>query len=129
MEIILIIAGVVAVIIYFINQNKTRVSDRTVVTQQRTIKTNDGEIKVQRTQVVDSTSTQYHSSGAPSIAKQAEYDLQTINDYYKQLNEKPVPQQIPPEKPAIDVTPVQIRQPVTRTVQPTTVTPGTNQAN
>lgn len=122
MEVILILAGVVAVIIYFINQNKTRVSDRTVVTQHRTIKTDDGEIKVQRTQVVDSTSTQYHGSGAPSIAKQTEYDLQAINDYYKKLNEKPAPQQIPPEKPAIDVTPVQTRQPVTHTAPPTQTT-------
>ncbi|CAM7061153.1 hypothetical protein [Morganella morganii] len=113
MEVILIIAGVVAVIIYFINQNKTRISDRTVVTQHRTIKTDDGEIKVQRTQVVDSTSTQYHGSGAPSVAKQTEYDLQAINDYYKQINERPAQPQIAQARPAIDVTPVQVQRPAT----------------
>ncbi|MEQ5120792.1 hypothetical protein [Morganella morganii] len=111
MEVILIIAVVVAVIIYFINQNKTRVSDRTVVTQHRTIKTDDGEIKVQRTQVVDSTSTQYHGSGATSIAKQTEYDLQAINDYYKQINERPPQPQVAQARPAIDVTPVQAQYP------------------
>ncbi|KGP45060.1 hypothetical protein [Morganella morganii] len=116
MEVILILAGVVAVIIYFINQNKTKVSDRTVVTQQRTIKTDDGEIKVHRTQVVDSTSTQYHGSGAPSVARQTEYDLQAINDYYKQINEKPAQPQITREQPAIDVAPVRVQPPAARPI-------------
>lgn len=112
MEIILIIVGIVAVIIYLINQNKTRTSDRTIVTHHRTIKTDDGEIKVQRTQVVDSTSTQYHGSNTPGIAKQTEYDLHTTNDYNKQINVTPPQTHALQEKPAIDVIPVQVQRPV-----------------
>lgn len=43
MEVFWIVVGVVAVIIYVINQNKTKISDRTVVNHNKTIKTEDGE--------------------------------------------------------------------------------------
>lgn len=59
MEVFWIVVGVVAVIIYVINQNKTKISDRTVVNQNKTIKTEDGEITINRTQVIEHTSTQF----------------------------------------------------------------------
>lgn len=49
MEVFWIVVGVVAVIIYVINQNKTKISDRTVVNHNKTIKTEDGEITINRT--------------------------------------------------------------------------------
>lgn len=56
-----IVIGVVVVIIYLINQNKTKVSDRTVVTHTKKIQTDDGEINIHRTQVVEQTATQFSS--------------------------------------------------------------------
>lgn len=59
MEVFWVVVGVVAVIIYVINQNKTKISDRTVVNHNKTIKTEDGEITINRTQVIEHTSTQF----------------------------------------------------------------------
>lgn len=59
MEVFWIVVGVVAVIIYVINQNKTKISDRTVVNQNKTIKTEDGEVTISRTQVIEHTSTHF----------------------------------------------------------------------
>lgn len=44
MEIFWVVVGVVVVILYLINQNKTRVTNRTEITRDRKIKTDDGEI-------------------------------------------------------------------------------------
>lgn len=111
MEIFWIVVGVVVVIIFLINQNRTKVSDRTVVTHNRTIKTDDGEIRVQRTQVMDSTSTQYHKPGAASVASKTEYDLQAINDYYQQKASIPTQQNsIREARPAIDIQPMRIER-------------------
>lgn len=86
MEVFWIVVGVVAVIIYVINQNKTKISDRTVVNQNKTIKTEDGEITINRTQVIDRTSTQFHKAGgdAPNISVPPDYDSAVIQTYYKQ---------------------------------------------
>ncbi|CVF51923.1 hypothetical protein [Serratia marcescens] len=112
MEIFWIVVGVVVVIIFLINQNRTKVSDRTVVTHNRTIKTDDGEIRVQRTQVMDSTSTQYHKPGAASVASKTEYDLQAINNYYQQKAGIEAQQKhIQEVKPAIEAQPIRIEQP------------------
>ncbi|MGP0849959.1 hypothetical protein ACJ8PZ_09215 [Serratia sp. CY83950] len=112
MEIFFIVVGVVAVIIFIISQNRTKVSDRTVVTHNRTIKTDDGEIRVQRTQVMDSTSTQYHKPGAASVTDKTEYDLQAINDYYKQKASIETQKKIvADEKPVIEVQPVLVNKP------------------
>lgn len=59
MEIFWIVVGVVIVIIYLINQNKSKTSDRTVIRQTDTYKTVTGEIRVERTKVVDSTQTTF----------------------------------------------------------------------
>ncbi|SPZ65445.1 Uncharacterised protein [Serratia quinivorans] len=109
MEIFWIVVGVVAVIIFIISQNRTKVSDRTVVTHNRTIKTDDGEIRVQRTQVVDSSSTQYHKPSAASVASKAEYDLQAINEYYQQKANSPGQQKTIQEiSPATDSLPIRV---------------------
>lgn len=59
MEIFWIVVGVVVVIIYLINQNKSKTSDRTVIRQTDTYKTETGEVRVERTKVVDSTQTTF----------------------------------------------------------------------
>lgn len=59
MEIFWVVVGVVVVILYLINQNKTRVTNRTEITRDRKIKTDDGEISIRERQVIDSVSTQY----------------------------------------------------------------------
>lgn len=114
MEVFWIVVGVVAVIIFIISQNRTKVSDRTVVTHNRTIKTEDGEIRVQRTQVMDSASTQYHKPGAATVSSQTEYDLQAINNYYQQKAGLEVQQKTIREvKPAIETQPIRIEPPKT----------------
>lgn len=86
MEVFWIVVGVVAVIIYVINQNKTKISDRTVVNHNKTIKTEDGEITINRTQVIEHTSTQFQKTGgnAPNISAPPAYDSAVIQTYYKQ---------------------------------------------
>lgn len=123
MEIFWIVVGVVVVILFIINQNRTKVSDRTVVTHSRTIKTDDGEINVHRTQVVDSTSTQYNKPISPDITSKTEYDLQTINNYYQQKASASTEKKVIPEiKPAIEVHPIRIepkKEATTRTERST----------
>ncbi|MBX9489717.1 hypothetical protein J8Z81_20115 [Yersinia enterocolitica] len=65
MEIFWIVAGVVVIIIYLINQNKTKTNDRTVIRQVDTIKTQTGEVRIERTKVVDSTNTKF--TAAPTV--------------------------------------------------------------
>ncbi|OAT18675.1 hypothetical protein M977_03597 [Buttiauxella gaviniae ATCC 51604] len=60
MEIFWIVAGVVVVVIYVINQNKSKTNDRTVIRQTDTYKTETGEIRVERTKVVDNSQTTFH---------------------------------------------------------------------
>ncbi|MBM3061465.1 hypothetical protein GF718_09025 [Citrobacter braakii] len=82
MEVFWIVVGVVAVIIFIISQNRTKTSNRTVIRQEKTIKTDDGEIKIQRTQVVDSTTTQYHrADNAPDVSANPKYDQSVIEAY------------------------------------------------
>lgn len=107
MEVFWIVVGVVAVIIYVINQNKTKISDRTVVNHNKTIKTEDGEITINRTQVIEHTSTQFQKTGgnAPNISAPPAYDSAVIQTYYKQqelakerqlIQPKPFTAEIPP---------------------------------
>ncbi len=70
MEIFWVVVGVVTVILFIFNQNRTKTSDKTIVTHTRTIKTEDGEVNVHRTQVVDSASTTYHTPGAAKAKPQ-----------------------------------------------------------
>lgn len=108
MEVFWIVVGVVAVIIYVINQNKTKISDRTVVNHNKTIKTEDGEITINRTQVIEHTSTQFQKTGgnAPNISAPPAYDSAVIQTYYKQqelakerqlIQPKPFTAELPPE--------------------------------
>lgn len=84
MEIFWVVVGVVVVILYLINQNKTRVTNRTEITRDRKIKTDDGEISIRERQVIDSVSTQYTKPNTVNVA-QPDYDNAVISDYYKQL--------------------------------------------
>ncbi|ECJ2531404.1 hypothetical protein FNI52_07990 [Salmonella enterica subsp. salamae] len=87
MEVFWIVVGVVAIIIYIISQNRTKTSNRIVIRQEKTIKTEDGEIKIQRTQVVDSATMQYHrADNAPDISTNPKYDQSVIEAY----NRKPI---------------------------------------
>lgn len=84
MEIFWVVVGVVVVILYLINQNKTRVTNRTEITRDRKIKTDDGEISIRERQVIDSVSTQYTKPNTVDV-EQPDYDKTVISDYYKQL--------------------------------------------
>ena len=54
-----IIAGVVGLGLYFLSQNKTEKRDKTTITHKRVIQTNDGEVHISQTQVIDSVRTTY----------------------------------------------------------------------
>lgn len=54
-----IIVGVIGLFIYFLNQNKTEKKDKTTITHKRVIQTNDGEVHISQTHVIDSVRTTY----------------------------------------------------------------------
>ncbi|UCQ19323.1 hypothetical protein DCF79_07885 [Edwardsiella tarda] len=56
-----ILVAIIFVLIVYITRDKTTISDKTVITQNKTIKTNDGFVQVNRTRTINSTSTQYHN--------------------------------------------------------------------
>ncbi|EBU3703920.1 hypothetical protein IMA99_001033 [Salmonella enterica] len=100
MEVLILIGvGIVVLLLFIISQNRTRISDRTTVTTRKTIHTEDGEVRVERTQVLDTLSTQYHKAEpmpGPSIAKPPQYD-QSVIENYKRNNSLPnkTPQTMP----------------------------------
>lgn len=61
MEIFWIVAGVVVVVIYLINQNKTKKTDKTVIRQRDTYKTETGEVTIERTKIVDTSQATFTS--------------------------------------------------------------------
>ncbi len=85
MEVFWIVVGVVVVIFFLINQNKTKISDRTVIRQTDTIKTETGEVRIERTKTVEGTQTQY--TKAPSVqAKPGDaYNNAVIEAYQKRM--------------------------------------------
>lgn len=54
-----IIVGLIGLVVYFLNQNKTEKKDRTIITHKKTIQTDDGEVHIERRQVIDSVRTSY----------------------------------------------------------------------
>lgn len=54
-----IIAGIVGLGLYFLSQNKSVKRDKTTITHKRVIQTNDGEVHISQTQVIDSVRTTY----------------------------------------------------------------------
>ncbi|EAB3658199.1 hypothetical protein JF078_003704 [Salmonella enterica] len=126
MEVFWIVAGIVVVILFIISQNRTKISDRTTVTTRKTIKTEDGEIQIHRTQTVDSAVSQYHAPKVATTPPKAEYDLEAIHGYYKAEEQKAV-SSIPPQsavkivqeipKPAIQVVTTPASAPATVVTQ------------
>lgn len=88
MEIFWVVVGVVVVILFVISQNRTKITNRTVITRDKTVKTEDGEIRIHQTQVIDSASTQYKKPNTLNNESHAEYDKAVISDYYKQVSQQ-----------------------------------------
>jgi hypothetical protein len=61
MEIFWIVVCVVVVVIYVINHNKTKTTDKTVIRQKDTYKTETGEVTIERTKTVDTSQTTFTS--------------------------------------------------------------------
>lgn len=100
MEVFWIVVGVVVVVLFVISQNRTRITNRTVVTRDRKIKTEDGEIRIQQTQVIDSASTQYTRPNSLNHESHGEYDKAVIDEYNHQISQQKVIESIPPERQA-----------------------------
>lgn len=77
MEVFWVVLGVVIVVIYVINQNKTKTSDKTVIRQRDTYKTESGEVTIERTKVVD-TSQATFSAPQPVQVSPAEVHNQAL---------------------------------------------------
>ena len=88
MEIFWVVVGVVVVILFVLSQNRTKITNRTVITRNKTVKTEDGEIRIQQTQVIDSASTQYTKPNTLNNENHSEYDKAVISDYYKQVSQQ-----------------------------------------
>ncbi|GKW21882.1 hypothetical protein PEC302107_36110 [Pectobacterium araliae] len=122
MEVFWIVVGAVVVIIYIMSQNRTKFSDRTVVTHQSKIKTDDGEITINRTQVLDKASTAYHQPGSQPAPQ---YDDSVIKQYNQQAIKNKAESAIPPPRPTINVSPTRIEPAVAK--EPPRVAPITKQ--
>lgn len=77
MEIFWIVAGVVIVVIYLINQNKTKTTDKTIVRQRDTFKTETGEVTIERTKVVDSSQATF-TKPQPVQPSSSEVHIQAV---------------------------------------------------
>ncbi|NKI74177.1 hypothetical protein Dpoa2040_001414 [Dickeya sp. CFBP 2040] len=62
-----IVIGITAAVIYLVNQRKTKITDETVIQRIETIKTNTGEIRIDRAQTIKHEHTEY----APPYEKTA----------------------------------------------------------
>ncbi|MCG9940531.1 hypothetical protein [Providencia rettgeri] len=103
-----IVIGVVVVIIYLINQNKTKVSDRTVVTHTKKIQTEDGEINIHRTQVVEQTATQFSSK--PDVSTFHNQAVQSADSVKAIQNTQPQKSYSIPEKQPVVINQQPIKQ-------------------
>lgn len=77
MEIFWIVVGVVVVLIYLINQNKNKTTDKTVIRQRDTYKTETGEVTIERTKVVDNSQATF-TSPQPAQPSSAEVHNQAL---------------------------------------------------
>lgn len=59
MAMFLIIVGLIILVLYFLNQNKTEKKDVTTITHKRVIQTEDGEVRIERRQTLNSVQTSY----------------------------------------------------------------------
>ena len=124
MEIFWIVVGVVVVILFVINQNRTKITNRTVITRDKTVKTEDGEIRIQQTQVIDSASTQYTKPNTLNNESHSEYDKAAISDYYKQLSHQKAVESLRSEQqPFIQSQRVEkvVNPPTSSTINPTLI--------
>lgn len=56
-----IVFGLVVVVIYLINQNKTKTTDKTIIKQKDTFRTETGEVTIERTKVVDTSQVTFNT--------------------------------------------------------------------
>lgn len=64
----LIFIGIVGLFLYFLNQNKTEKKDQTTITHKKVIQTKDGEVLIERRQVIDSVRTSYTKNDIANTA-------------------------------------------------------------
>lgn len=64
----LIFIGIVGLSLYFLNQNKTEKKDKTTITHKKVIQTQDGEVHIERRQVIDSVRTLYTKNDIANTA-------------------------------------------------------------
>ncbi|MEB5477289.1 hypothetical protein [Acinetobacter pollinis] len=55
----LIIVGLIILVLYFLNQNKSQKKDVTTIIHKQVIQTKDGEVRIERRQTLDSVQTSY----------------------------------------------------------------------
>ncbi len=95
MEIFWVVIGLVVVAIYLINQNKAKTTDKTVIRQTDTYKTDTGEIRVERTKVIDSTQTTFHpAQQKQTTPKEAYHNAINQVDYSSRIVPEPVQKKI-----------------------------------
>ncbi|WHP06846.1 hypothetical protein QLH32_05070 [Acinetobacter corruptisaponis] len=102
----LIFIGVAGLAIYFLNQNKTERKDQTTITHKKVIQTPDGEIRIERRQVIDSVRTSYTTQDVGTT---------TIKDIQPSIPHKPVEKlemENKPETPALTLEPSPKPEPV-----------------
>lgn len=90
MEIFWVVLGVVIVAIYVINQNKTKTTDKTIIRQRDTYKTETGEITIERTKVVDTSQVTFSVPQTVQVSPAEVHNQALVNGRAQQaiVNEK-----------------------------------------
>ncbi len=104
MEIFWIVVGVVVIIIYLINQNKTKTNDRTVISQTDTIKTQTGEVHIVRTKTIVHTNTKFTAAATVQEKPSEAYNHAVIQSYNQERRLEKVVELPPPPQPAVTQT-------------------------
>lgn len=77
MEIFWIVTGIALLVIYLINRNKIKTTDKTIIRQKDTYKTDTGEVTIERTKVIDTSQTTF-TAPQPVQSSPADIHNQTL---------------------------------------------------
>lgn len=100
----LIFIGIVGLSLYFLNQNKTEKKDKTTITHKKVIQTQDGEVHIERRQVIDSVRTSYTKNDIANTA------INNIQPVISHTTVKQIEMQMEPQPLALETSPKPIIQ-------------------
>lgn len=103
MAVFLVVAGLIILVLYFLNQNKTEKKDVTTITHKRVIQTEDGEVRIERRQTLNSVQTSYAKKDIiqNQIKDIEKKEITNTNNDIKEPTNQPVLQTVKSPIPAV----------------------------